>query len=532
MGFFDGFFGLTNNGKAAQNSINGLTQDFQKQMQQWLQQSQQFGNNANGLFDWSRGYWGDRANDGAPSIGAIRQNGESILPFADVLGRMWGRQQNINNDWGNVAKAWDIMPMLQNNLDLQTQNVNNNSDYTQGQINDTFNGLGQRETDATGDIRGRIGGSYDNARDIIAGGYGGARKANQDTYGDILSRTGNAFRDMRSEIEKLKPGGAFQQAQTARSFAPAMAAASGRLRRAGIDPNSMQAANVLGNVEADRARAQDDAAARGTSNYVSAANSLRAGELGATTNALTNRLNNDMNLGTTEAGMQGNLALGRGRDLNNEVVRNLASMNGYDIGRFNANTANSQNTTNRLNDIIRARSNADLLGREMQMQDFNQGAQNQRDMNNLDMTGLNLLDQQWNRGQGYSAWDQNTRDNAANQMMQLMNGQYGNMFNANQAGQSWGNQAMQNLQQLYQQELAKSGWGTRLLGGLAGAAIGGLTGGAGAGGIMSLFGGGKKPATPGFNMSNSSLTGTPAIYNTGSNGFGLFNNPFGNMRMP
>ena len=210
MGFFDGFFGLTNNGKAAQNSINGLTQDYQKQMQQWLQQAQQFGQNANGLYDWSRAYWGDRANNGAPSIGSIRQNGESILPFADVLGRMWGRQQNINDDFGGVAKAWDIMPMLQNNLDLQNQNVNNQSDYMQGQINDTFNGLTQRENDATGDIRNRIGSSYDSARDIIGAGYGGARSANQSTYGDILSRIGNAYGDMTTEAQKLKPGSAFQ----------------------------------------------------------------------------------------------------------------------------------------------------------------------------------------------------------------------------------------------------------------------------------------------------------------------------------
>lgn len=532
MGFFDGFWGLNSRAREAQNALGGLRQQYQQQMDAWNGRSGDAWNNATGMFDWSRAYWGDRASGGAPSIADIRGAGSAIMPYQDALTRMWERNNQIGSDWGGVMRSWDLFPQLQNNLNLQQQNITNESDFAASQIDETFGRAGQRADDTTQAVRGNIGGAYDSARDIIGGAYSGARRENQSTYDDILSRTGNAFRDMRSDVERLRPGGALQQATVARSFAPVIANANQRLRRSGLE-NSLAGSNVIGNAEVERARAMDDRAAQSTGEYVNASNRVRAGELGAITDALTSRLNNSINLGTQEAGLQSNLALGRGNAMSQEQIRDLAARTGLDMDALSARLGNSRYTTQQLNQNIRDRMNADILNRDMQRQDFQTEADLQRERNALEMTGLNLDDQQWQRGAQWQQWNRGASDQAAQMMAQLMQQQYGAAGNAAQTANQFGQVPLQSWQQQFNTESQNSGWGKRLLGGLAGSAIGAFTGGLGsrlggwAGNIFggatgaagnaaggwagNIFGGGtRQPAGGGFNVSNNWMTGSPA----------------------
>jgi hypothetical protein len=522
MGFFDGFWGLSSRGKEAQNNLAGMRNQYQGQFDQWLGRSGDSWNRGNDLFNWSSNYWRDRANTGAPSVEDIRRTGEAIMPYQTELNRIRQRNLDAGEDFRNSVGSWEnLSPWMTNNLNLQQQNINNNSDYIRDQIDSTHGSTTGRERETSANVLGNITRSFDDARDIIGGAYGRARTDNDKTYNDILSRTGNAFGAMRRDLEQIKPGSQAQQAQVSRSFAPNIANAAGRLRRAGVGADSLQGSNIIGNAEVARARAMDDRAAASTGQYVDSMTRLRSGELGATTDALTSRLNNSMNLGTTEAGLQSNLSLGRGSATSQEQIRSGDSLNNMDYLRLGGNTQNSNNTTNLLNQNVRDRMNNDLLGRQIQMEDFRTREGLRGDANNIDLTGINLGNQQWQQGMNWQNWDRSSRDNAANQMGNLMQGQYNNSFNGANTANQFGQVPLQMWNQQLQQEQANSGWGKRLLGGLAGSALSYFTGGFGnalgrAGGKLggmlgNALGGGRNPQGGGFNVSNSRYTGSPMI---------------------
>lgn len=139
----------------------------------------------------------------------------------------------------------------------------------------TFNRIG-RETDSTfGGIKGSLGSTV-----------GDLETGNKGTYGDLLAKLGNVYTDLKSgtedtfgsaiqDAEDLGPTGDALAARVGRSFAPSMAAAKSRLRKAGVDPNDPQYDAVMRSLEADRARAMDDSMAGSAERNVDRVNQLR-----------------------------------------------------------------------------------------------------------------------------------------------------------------------------------------------------------------------------------------------------------------
>jgi hypothetical protein len=491
-----GFWGMSDAGKRAQDAMRGQVQNNTDNSRWWQANASQNVDNGNALWQQTNDYWGNRG--GAPSPESITATGNAIAPWQAAFGRMQGNQQNTRDQWGRTIRGTDVQPNIMANLGMAMDNINNNREAIQGEIDRGYSSASGREGDTTGEIRGNIGTAYDTAGREISGAYGDARKNNASAYADIIGRIGNAYSDMKTEARRIMPGGELQQAATARAFAPNMASAAGRLRRAGVDPNGVQAANVLGNVETARARAMDDRAASSASDYVRTMNGIREGQVGAETGAIRERTGNDINLGTTAAGLQSNLALGRGRDTNTEAARYLAAMNGLDLGRMRDTASNLDATAMRQNSNLADRSQLDILNRNMANEDLRTEAGLNTDANNLEMTGLNLQDNAFNRGMNFTQYDRQQLDDAQRARMQLMQQAFQNAQSSGGQAFNNGQAALQGNQNIYQQEAANAGWGTRLLGGIAGSALGGWLGGAG--GITGLIGGGagRAATTPPF----------------------------------
>ena len=483
-----GFWGMSDAGKQAQNSLRDQAQWNTANRNWWQSAASQGNDNGNALFQQLNDYWGNRG--GAPSPSDITATGNQIAPWQAAYGRMQQNQQNTRDAWGNAIKAPTVQANVMANLGMQMDNINNNGEAIQGQIDQGYNSASGREGSTTDEIRGNIGASYDSAGREISGAYGDARKNNAAAYANILAKIGNAYGDMKGEARRILPGGELQQAAVARAFAPNIAGAAGRLRRAGVDPNSVQAANVIGNAETARARAMDDRAASSASDYVRTMNGIRQGQVGAETGAIAQQVGNDIGLGTAQGQIGANLALGRGQANNSEAARYLAAMNGLDLGRMRDTASNLDTTAMRQNQNLDARSSLDILNRQMSNEDFRTEAGLNTDANNLEMTGLGLQDNAFNRGMSYTQYDQQLRDAAQQARMQLMNGQYQNSQNSGSQAFQNGQAASQGYGGIYQNEAANAGWGARLLGGIAGSALGGWLGGAG--GLSSLFGGGAK----------------------------------------
>jgi len=152
------------------------------------------------------------------------------------------------------------------------------------------------------------------------------------------------------------------------------------------------------------------------------------------------------------------------------------------------------------------------MDREFDMQDWQNRADVRNQMNANDVLGIGLQNQRWQQGQGYGMNNANYRLRVAGAGEQHAQNQYGNA-RADQAmaNQNW-QLANQNYGNLYQQEAADAGWGTKMLigggmaalnvatGGMSGLAQGVLGGGGQGGNAMNQYQN-QQPGwlTPGFN---------------------------------
>jgi len=376
-----GFWGMSSAGKQAQGNMTNLGNWNFQQYKDALDRMNNAGINADAVAGSQKDYWTGRMGNGFGTPGGIRSIGEDISPGTDAA--IYNRQQILND------KAGRIDPF---------------AEQIQGEINSGAGTLMDRNNQVSGDIIGNTNSVYDSARDQnnIVG------KANMDS------------------IESLNPASEATQARVGRSFAPALAATAGRLRRSGVDPNSVQASSVIGNVEAQRARAMDDAAASGTAGYVAAKNSER-----------DKSLSNDTALATQSLGL-----------VNNERVRSLGTANSIDSNRTAQTIANDQDRFNALN-------------------------QNSNDQAGEQLTALGLKNDQFDRGAQFQTQDQASRDAAAGQVGQIGRDWRQAQFGYGDQARGFGGDANQQYGQVYQNEAANAGWGAKMLGGIAGAALGG-----------------------------------------------------------
>lgn len=433
----------------------------------------------------------------------------------------------------------------------------------QGRSTGRFDDLGQRTGNAYGDMRSDSGATFGGAAGRAAGVYGGLRSDSEATHGGLRRNNEGAYDTAETTLQRLNPAGDATAARRARSFAPQVALAMGRLRAAGIDPNSPEAASLLGRVETARSRATDDAYGDETRQYVDRANDLTLGREGVNRGLALSGLRNRQDLATTEEGIGRGLALA---GLNNrqgltereqEIARSLGlgemenfqrlgtEQGAIDRGLQRDRLGNDQRLAmDRLgmdtnltlgaghdfrNELTRnlgttAGLDLDWLGQTnrnrnnafAQTWDWTQGA------NALDQSGFNTRANLGREQNAEDAWRYNfdtmapwqtgldwmnnqnrVQQNAAGTVLNAGNAAAGQATSAAQTARGFGNDAANNFQQTWQYESPNAAW---LLKMLASAGQAAMTGG--------MTGGGQNPWAGGYNPGGNGGIGqqNPSVY--------------------
>ena len=488
MGFFSQFFGLGKTGTTDRTQIPAIANWQNQQSQGWGNNANNAWNKGQGLSDWASGYYQDLSRTGGVA-GDPNNNwdmGRQVMPgVQDAINNRWNNLNQIQSNWNNFSGSpWGAQgtsDQLNNATDAMGGNITGNDQAVKGDIGDTFGRLGTANQNTSGDIQKSIAGTYGSIGNNLNNDYGRMLTDTNSTYGGLANATGSTYQTALDRLRMLQPGGELQRAQVSRSFAPQAAATADRLRAAGVDPNSLQAAGVMSGVDRDRARAMDEAAGRTTQDYVTQANNLGIGQLNTGIGLGQNRLNTANQLQGTENQLSANYAQNAGNQSRAELLRSLQNSQGLDLSRLGQNTAASNRTADQTNNYLQQRMANALGSRALGLQDYNTqtGLLNQR--NQEELLGPAALYQQYQAGQGQNAYRQGQQNIGAAGVAGQGGQQLQAGLGAGGLGLGYSNAAVQNYLRSLGIESQNAGWGSKLIGGL-------LSGGFGGG-----FGGGTNP---------------------------------------
>lgn len=225
-------------------------------------------------------------------------------------------QGGINDTFGGLRgqNAASRDRIIQAIGDVNRTSSGANRDVTAGLLRSgegAFDEMGQRRDAGYGKLRSDLGqtigglerGSTGTTDDIIARAgstYSGARSKTGDVFGGLKGSAGETYDTAIADAGSLRPTSEAQVARVARSFAPAVSAAAGRLRKRGITSGDAQYDAVMREVEADRARAMDDSAAASGERAVDRINQLRIDKQGAAERLGVGGLDRDTDLAIKE----------------------------------------------------------------------------------------------------------------------------------------------------------------------------------------------------------------------------------------
>ena len=512
-----GFWGMSQTGKDAQGKLNELPNWYFDQMKNWWGQANDYLPQAQGLQDEALTEYRRRMGQGFGSVQDIRGMGQEIMPGVDeAIGNRQDRTNRLRGAAQGIPSAGQVRGNLDSITDEYGGSITGAYDTAEQDIGGTYGGL-KRRADATGkDIVGSIDDSYgaadrnstniyNESRGNVGSTYGNIGRSIDSAYSDVDAGTGAAFGEAQSNLDKLNPNGEFRAARVGRSFAPALSSTAQRLRRAGIDPASLEGNAALQEVEGRRARAMDDSYADENQRFVSQKNALTLDKLDrdtaskiqrmqSATGAERERLAAELGLSGRQSDNQINLALGKGKAFQNEAGRQLSTEIGLDQSRLGASLDNLNTTQDRSRDYYNQRRANVGAERDMGLQDFQVQAGLEDRANADDMIGFDLRNQQYQQGVNQRGRDLDVTGQAADRINQAGNQAWSRATQAGQMGGQFGNQAQQGYGQTFQRESANAGWGKKLLLGAAAMGANALLPGSG-GIITNAFGGGGMPQT-------------------------------------
>lgn len=493
-----GFWGMSSRGKNARNQVNNIAGWQQGQATDWGDKANESWKRGQEGQDWAAKYWQNRAENPAVTPGQARRTGQDILNIDEPLANMWGRAAQVQSAWeNNVPKAQQVTDQLNATTTTKGERL---GDYGTGQQFLIDQGAG----DLTGNVQRASGAVTDNLAKTYGDAAAGFNGAYDDLTGNInttrdslLGKTDAAYAgmdknvsDYAKSVEMLKPGGEFAAAQTARSFAPAMASAEGRMRRGGIDPNSVQAASVMAGLSGQQATAMDDQMAQGTARYVDAQgnltgmkNNLASGKLNTGIGLTQDALGMTTSLGQEQAGVNRDMTLAQGAETRGQIRSDAAALNNI-ITRGQDQTLNlnsdvhQQGQTNLDEQSRNAMANRDMAG-----QDFTTFSNLMKDQNNLDLTGIDLSKAQYDLGRQNELLNIQEQDKGAGALADIAQANFGNAGGAAGTAGQFARGAAGLYKNIWDEEAKNAGWGTKMLIGsglsAATAGLGGLASGAG-----------------------------------------------------
>lgn len=361
--------------------------------------------------------------------------------------------------------------------------------------------IGKGIRGAFGGARDRTKGTFGNVQQGVRDLYGGLEREAGDVYGGLEREAGSTYRDL---ISRVKPGSEARAATSARAFAPQMARVAGRLRRAGIDASSPEAANLLSRVEGARSRSMDDR----LSDAIEQESALR--ERGFGTQAALRERGFGARAGYRETGGKlgaelslqelstlTGLDLGELGAMTQEQRRNLAARAGMERERRDLTAGARERAFRNRMDLASTRLGEPVMGRGMAIEDIDRFRKQLGMESDEDLLGYELERDRFGLGREIADRDINVRSTGATRVAEQGRG----YMDAARSQQGFGAEAniasRAALQDILEREKANSGWGTRLAIGIGG-------------GLLNTF-------APGLGS---------IISGSGYKGGGLFQNPF------
>lgn len=440
----------------------------------WWDQYQDWAGRAGGAApsaDWLRDYAIDEYNplytEGFGMPEQIRAWGQQIMPGVDeAMGRRGGRLGDIQAGLRGLPGAGATMADIDRSIDEYGGAVTRISGAAGGEIGDTYGRMTGAQEATHGDIVGSIGDTFGGARGGAQGLYGTLLGETDTVYGGLRGAGDETYGEMRRNIEKTSPAGDFAAARTARSFGPMMRSAMGRLRAAGVDPNSMEATSAMRGIEAERARGMDDQMASGMERYSDRMNQMLGSEQGMRERLGLGRLGFGSELAREGGAIDRNLLLGSGEAFRNALRENAAIGRGLETGRMGERLGQLDKDFGRTADYFGQRRGAALTGRELGLQDWGMDADVLREMNQEDLLKLNLMNQQFGMGADLRGQDLGFKTNILGRMEGASQQQIANQIAMQQMANQLGGMAYAGYGTGRETEAQKAGWLSKVLGGV------------------------------------------------------------------
>lgn len=482
---------------------------FSAQLPQQFGRSQAQTNIGNNIQDWLAQWYHDQMVNGAPTPQQQKDWGSQIMPgIQSALDSRKANLDDIQRQWSSLPTSGDTMGIIDRNTRQQGQNIGQNQDVLQGSVDDTYRRTSGRDSTASNDIQGNIASGYGSINTNLGNAYHDMTGHNDAVYEGLKTDAPNTFDAANANLEMLKPGSQFQQAQVARSFAPAVAATSGMLRRGGIDPNSPEAFAAQQRVEASRSRAMDDAAGAGTQNYVNSKNALALQRLQNTQGLTQSQLGNDLSLGDRSIQSQTGVGMTQTGQSLAEKLRTLQAQQNLDLGQSAESRGIQRDAFGQTQRFLDSQNSNALLGRNMGQVDWQTQAGLLREQNQEPLLGLQLNNQAYGLGRQYGMDDQQIKQQGAQGWGNIMTNSQGQAQQAFMNALASGKSASEAYQLAYAMNAPNSGWATKLLAGAAGPLASMIPG---VGPLLGPLVGGIAPGLAG------GLTGTTGM---GGGGFG------------
>lgn len=496
------FWGLGKKGEQYRSEYEKMAPWQFEQAQDWAKRSRQLQERADPYQQGGYNYYLDVVQQGGlPAPGTIHQTGAQVLPgIPEAQERRWGRWADIQAEAGKIPSAEQTMGPIWENLKTRGDLINANQQQQDTIINDLTKQLQAAEAAGHQDV-------VDNIRDTLASleslwgtEYGRLRKFGEETYGGLKASAEEAWGGALKDIERLRPGGEFQTAETARAYAPVIRGTAERLRRGGIEAGSAQGITALQRAETARARGMDEAAGRGISEYVAAKTSTTLGREAARQQLGLGQLGYETGLTQEQVKATAGARAQAGQDFRSEVIRSLGANQGISEGAAGAKSANLEKTLERNISLLGDKSKAAELSRSLGEGDWNRIKDILQGMNEEELAQLGLTGLQFEAGMKYTQYKLTREDQSMAQMMGMTNQDYSRAMTAAQIAQQSGRDAAQIYKELYGIEAANAGWGTKLILGTGIELLKKwLTGGFGGGGTTGTPGStATRPDQPGY----------------------------------
>lgn len=444
---------------------------FAKEAEAWLK--------ANGYTDEYIANLRQQIQQGFGTPQDIRATGQEIMPgINDLITRRNTRLDEQGNRIAQQGERYNAIPGVDETISNRDQlqfdkgaGIGRNEDFLGGLIDTGFGSQRRRTADTADTIAKDTGNTYSGLRSDSDTAFGDVRSAADRGFGYITNRAADTFSGVRDRINQ---GRDFALGTTARAFAPAMAATLRRIRAAGIDPNSPEAASLLQRVDTARGHAFDDSM-RGTLDQL---NQTDLAESANRQGLDLSRLSNDQVLALQNAANKQGLSLDEylKRSNNTREARNI--LNELDQGKMAADVQNADTSFQRGQDWATEKQNQELISRGLRIDDVNnRNAIGDKEnafldkRNQSELTDQELLNQQFQAGANLTGANNQRRDQANTQLGQAGTQQYD--VSAQQGNAASGNaaQAGQQYQHSWNLEAPNAGWGSKLIGGLAGPAL-------------------------------------------------------------